>query len=89
MKTIYGLKQSLKAWFDKFSKVIHVIGFQRSNVDYFVFVRKTIVGSVVLVVHVDGVLLTSSNIRGIDKTNEYLKKHFVTKIWGNLLLSRD
>ena len=78
-KVIYGLKESPRALFDKFSKVIHVIGRQRSNVDHSVFVRQTTIGLVILKVYVDNVLLTGSDIRGIDKTKEY----FVTTDRGN------
>ena len=40
-KTIYGLKQSPRAWFENFSQVVMTGGFQRCAVDYSVFYRKT------------------------------------------------
>ncbi|RVW87892.1 Retrovirus-related Pol polyprotein from transposon RE1 [Vitis vinifera] len=45
-KAIYGLKQSLRAWFDKFSQVVFVAGFMRSQADHSVFVRHSSSGIV-------------------------------------------
>ena len=36
-KSIYGLKQSIRAWFDKFNKVVVSHGMTRSQVDHSVF----------------------------------------------------
>ena len=58
---IYGLKQSPRAWFEKFSLTISGIGFRRCHSYHFVFVLHTRSGIVVLVVYVDDILLTGSN----------------------------
>ncbi|KAL9269396.1 Retrovirus-related Pol polyprotein from transposon RE1-like protein [Drosera capensis] len=39
-KSLYGLKQSPQAWFEKFSKVVQAIGFSRSSVDSSIFVHR-------------------------------------------------
>jgi len=36
-KSLYGLKQSPRAWFGKFSKVIQQFGMIRSETDHYVF----------------------------------------------------
>lgn len=36
-KSIYGLQQSPRAWFDKFSSLLLRVGFKRSISDYSVF----------------------------------------------------
>ena len=36
-KAIYGLKQSLCAWFEKFSSIVVIYGFRRCVVDHSVF----------------------------------------------------
>jgi len=81
-KAIYGLKQSTRAWFEKFSITISGIGFHRCHSDHFVFVQHTKSGTIVLAVYVDDILLTSSNSTGILETKEYIKRYFVTKDMG-------
>ena len=81
-KAIYGLKQSPRAWFTKFSKVLTDGGFHRCAVDHSVFYRKTNGGCVVFTVYVDDILLTESDSAAIFDTKEYLRRHFVTKDMG-------
>ena len=77
-KTIYRLKESPKAWFEKFSLTISGIGFRRCHSNHSIFVRRTKSGIVVLAIYVD-ILLTSGDLAGLLKTKQYLKCHFVTK----------
>ncbi|KAL0393052.1 UNVERIFIED_CONTAM: Retrovirus-related Pol polyprotein from transposon RE2 [Sesamum radiatum] len=81
-KAIYGLKQSPRAWFDKFSCIIDEFGFSRCQADHSIFVPTTKSGMVVLAVYVDDILIIGSDIVGIEETKTYLKKHFVTKDLG-------
>ena len=60
-KVIYGLKQSPRAWFEKFSMVISGIGFACCHSDHSVFVRRIKSGSMIMVVYVDGILLNESH----------------------------
>ncbi|KAK4389731.1 Retrovirus-related Pol polyprotein from transposon RE2 [Sesamum angolense] len=80
---IYGLKQSSRAWFDKFSRIIGEFGFLRCQADHSVFVQTTRSGIVVLPVYFDDILITGSDIVGIEEGKTYLPKHFVTKDWGD------
>ena len=75
-KVIYGLKQSPRAWLEKFNNIIMQASFQWCVVDPSVLIRKRTSGSVILV---DDILLISSDTVGIMKTKEYLYKNFVTK----------
>jgi len=77
-KAIYGLKQSPRAWFEKFSLTISVIGFHQCHSDHSVFVQRIKSGIVVLNVYVD-ILLTGSDSAGLLETKQYLKCYFVTK----------
>ena len=52
-RAIYGLKQSLQAWFTKFSELIRCQGFSACEVEPTVFQRSTTSGCVVLAVYVD------------------------------------
>jgi len=80
-KAIYGLKQSPRAWFEKFSMVISSIEFARCHSDCSVFVRRTKSDSVILALCVD-ILLTRSDSVALAETKEYLKRYFVTKDMG-------
>ena len=78
-KAIYKLKQSPRAWFEKFTPTISVIGFHQYHSDHSVFVHRTKSGIIVLTVYVDDILLTGSDSAGLLETNQHLKRHFVTK----------
>ena len=54
-------------------------GFRRCVVDHSVFYRQADSDCVILTVYVDDILLTGSNITGIQETKDYLQAHFVTK----------
>ena len=81
-KAIYSLKQSPRAWFNKFSSIVMATSFQICAVDHSVFIRRRTTSSVVLAVYVDDVLLTISDTARILETKEYLRKHFVIKDMG-------
>ena len=81
-KTIYGLKQSPRAWFEKFSQVVMTGGFQRCVVDHSVFYKKTTNECVLLTVYVDDILVTDSDTMSIRQIKEHLRTHFVTKNMG-------
>ena len=73
------LKQSPQAWFEKFSSIVTTYGLQRCAVDHSVFYRQTDSGCVILAVYVDDILVTGSDLTGIQRTKDHLQKHFVTK----------
>ena len=81
-KDIYGLKQSPRAWFEKFSLTISGIVFHRCHSDYSVFVRRTKSNFVVLAIYIDDILLIGSDSSRILETKMYLKRHFVTMDTG-------
>ena len=83
-KSIYGLKQSSYAWFDKFSKAIISHGMTRSQVDHFVFFKKTRTGIVILVVYVDDIVITGNDKKGISILINHLSLSFLTKDLGKL-----
>ena len=54
-KGIYGLNQSLRAWFEKFKRVVSEGGFQQFHSDHSVFIRHSSTGSVILTIYVDDI----------------------------------
>ena len=74
-RAIYGLKQSLRAWFAKLSGLLSSYGFTSCIVDHTVLINKTQGDIVILVVYVDDVLLTGSDDTNIYATKTYLQQH--------------
>lgn len=66
-KAIDGLKQSPRAWVDKFSTIMLDFGFARCVLDYSMFVRRAKRGCIILIVCVD-IVHTGSDIISIHET---------------------
>ena len=73
MKAIYELKQSPRAWFEKFSITISGIGFHRYHSDRCIFVRRTKSYLVILTVYGYDILLAESDSDGLMKTKKYFR----------------
>ena len=57
-KSLYGLKQSPCAWFDRFSKVIKSHGYSQGQTDKTLFVKHSLDGKItILIVYVDDIYL--------------------------------
>lgn len=84
IQSIYGLKQSPRAWFEKFSTILATFGFTKTTSVYSFFVKKTATGCVMLIVYVDGIIITGSDIKEIGKTEEDLKLKLDIKDLGQL-----
>ena len=71
-KSLYGLKQIPRAWFGKFSQSIEEFGMQKSKSDYSVFYRNSSSSIILLVVHVDNIVITGSDSKGISSLKSIL-----------------
>ena len=61
-KTIYGLKQSGRTWFETFCNVMKSMGYSQGHGDDTLFVKHSDNGTVtILLVYVDEIIVTSSN----------------------------
>jgi len=83
-KSLYGLKQSPRAWFGKFSEVVLEFGMKMSKCDHSVFYRQSIVGTILLVVYVDDIVITGSDYARISSLKSFLHTRFHTKDLGQL-----
>ena len=84
-RSLYGLKQSPRAWFGKFSTVILEFGMFRCDSDHTVFYRHNSQGKCIyLVVYVDDIVITGDDQDGIEKLKKHLFHHFQTKDLGLL-----
>ncbi|CAH9066949.1 unnamed protein product [Cuscuta europaea] len=84
-RSLYGLKQSPRAWFGRFSDVVCNFGMIRSDVDHSIFYRHSAGNKCIyLVVYVDDIVITSSDDQGIALLKQHLFSKFQTKDLGKL-----
>ena len=84
-RSLYGLKQSPRAWFDHFSSVVQEFGMTRSTSDYSVFYHHISSGECIyLIVYVDDIVITDSDHDGIWRVKQHPFNHFHTKDLGKL-----
>jgi len=83
-ESLYGLKQSPRAWFGKFSNVVQQFGMTHTEADHSVFYRHSSVGCIYVVLYVDDIVLTGSDHHGISQVKQHLCQHFQTKDLGKL-----
>ena len=78
-KSSFGLKQSPRAWFGKFSEVIEKFGMQKSKSDHPIFYRNSQAGIILLVVYVDDIVITGNDTTSISSLKSFLHGQFHTK----------
>ena len=57
-KSLYGLKQSPRAWFGRFSKSMKTFGYRQSNSDHTLFIKRNQGKITALIVYVDDMIVT-------------------------------
>ena len=81
-RPLYGLKQSPRAWFDKFCTVVQQFGSVRSD-DHSIFYLHSPQGCIYLV-YADDIAITGGDQHGIAQLKQYLSRQFQTKDLGKL-----
>ena len=83
-KSLYGLKQSPRAWFDRFSKVLKSEGYKQGLSDHTMFVKTDGRRRCILIVYVDDIILTGDHVDEIARIKVALGKEFEVKDLGDL-----
>ena len=84
-RSLYGLKQSPRAWFGRFSSVVQEFGMLRSTAGHSVIYHyNSSRQCIYLVVYVDDIVITGNDQDGIQKLKQHLFTHFQTKDLGKL-----
>ncbi|RVW24010.1 Retrovirus-related Pol polyprotein from transposon RE2 [Vitis vinifera] len=84
-KSLYGLKQSPRAWFERFTKVVKGYGLVQCQSDHTLFVKHFPEGKLaIIIVYVDDIILTGDHEEKIDLLKKLLTKEFEIKDLGNL-----
>lgn len=81
-KSLYGLKQSPRQWFSKFSTAVLTFGFKQSQNDHSLFIFITESSFIALLVYVDDILIASS--RCLASVKAFRLSQFKIKDLGNL-----
>lgn len=82
-KSIYGLKQSPRAWFGRFSAAAREFGMRRSALDHSLFYRTDRNGlHTFLLVYVDNIIITGDD--AATRLKAFLQQQFHTKDMGRL-----
>jgi hypothetical protein len=83
-KSLYGLKQSPRAWFDRFRRAMCNMGYKQCNSDHTVFYRHSGSHVTILTVYVDDMIITGDDTLEISRLKENLSKEFEVKDLGQL-----
>ena len=83
-KSLYGLKQSPRAWFDRFRRAVCDMGYSQCNGDHTVFYKHQGTRITILAVYVDDIVITGDDVDEIKKLKERLGRAFEVKDLGPL-----
>ena len=84
-KSLYGLKQFPRAWFDKFSRFLKKHDYIQGQADHTLFVKHSPLGKrTILIVYVDDIILIGDDLDEMEKLKKILGKEFEIKNLGQL-----
>ena len=75
-KSIYGLKQSPRAWYGKLSSYLISCNFKISNADHSLFTKCDGINTTLILVYVNDIIITGNNLDQIQKIKKQLKEKF-------------
>jgi len=76
-KTIYGLKQSPRAWNRRLHEELRKASFTRAEADHSVYIKKDALGEAYLLVYVDDLIIIASNNTALQSCKGMLQKAFL------------
>ncbi|EXB74504.1 Copia protein [Morus notabilis] len=84
-KSLYGLKQSPRVWFEKFTHSVKNQGYVQVQSDHTMFMKHSKDGKVaVLIVYVDDIILTGNDVAEMEQLKRRLASEFEIKDLGTL-----
>src|SRR4051812_9158556 len=84
LKTLYGLKQSGRRWYQKLVEIMTQLGFKRCDVDQAVFFKRTLKSLIIILVHVDDCTIVASGLSLIEEFKAEVSKHVEITDLGEL-----
>jgi hypothetical protein len=83
-KSLYGLKQSSRAWFERFTKSMIAFSYHQSNSNHTLFLKKQQGKITALIIYVDDMVVTGNDPEERKALQNYLSKEFEMKDLGDL-----
>ena len=83
-KTLYGLKQSLRAWYKKIDEYFVSQNLKKSHADPNIYVLRSSNGFIIIALYVDDLNIVCNNNGFLLKTKSHLAKRFVMKDLGEI-----
>ena len=84
-KLLYGLKQSPRSWFERFTQAMLRYGFKQSQANHTLFIKHSSQGkTTALIVCVNYIILIGDDLEVMKKLKEYLSSEFEIKDVGAL-----
>ena len=84
-RSLYSLKQSPRAWLDRFARVLKNQGYQQGQSDHTLFFKQAEGGKkTILIVYVDDIILTGDNEVEIERLKGVLNTEFEVKDLGQM-----
>lgn len=83
-RSLYGLRQAPRAWFEKFRSTLLGFSFSQSQYDSSLFIHHTSAGIVLLLIYVDDMIITGSDQASIQLLKQQLQASFHMKDLGYL-----
>ena len=83
-RSLYGLKQSPRVWFDRFRQAMLKRGYRQSNADHTLFHKHSNNKVAILIVYVDDIVMTGNDTEEIVGLKHHLAQEFEVKDLGHL-----
>ncbi|KAD4887930.1 hypothetical protein E3N88_20003 [Mikania micrantha] len=83
-KSLYGLKQASRNWYQKFTNALLDLGFKQSKADHSLFIWKQENCFVAALIYVDDVVMVGNDTGKMKETKNDLDQRFSIKDLGNL-----
>ncbi|CAH9126355.1 unnamed protein product [Cuscuta epithymum] len=84
-RSLYGLKQSPRAWFDRFTQFVKKQGYKQAQADHTLFIKCSSKGEIaILIVYVDDIIITGDFHEETQSLKKKLAAEFEVKDLGDL-----
>lgn len=83
-KSLYGLKQTSRVWYNKLSTTLKNLGFKQCKSDYSLFIKKSQSSTTIILAYVDDLLIAGNDIQHVQRIKKHLHGHFNISDLGEL-----